>query len=48
MKDIPKDYEILLYRSQDGDVKIDVLAQSDTLWLTQKRMGELFAVQVPR
>lgn len=47
MKDIPKDYEILLYRSQDGDVKIDVLAQSDTLWLTQKRMGELFAVQVP-
>ncbi len=47
MKDLPKDYEILLYRSQDGDVKIDVLAQSDTLWLTQKRMGELFAVQVP-
>jgi len=47
MKDLSKDYEILLYRSKDGDVKVDVLAQNDTLWLTQKRMAELFAVQVP-
>jgi len=47
MKDLPKDFEILLYRSKDGDIKIDVLAQNDTLWLTQKRMAELFAVQVP-
>lgn len=47
MKDLSKGYEILLYRNKDGDVKVDVLAQNDTLWLTQKRMAELFAVQVP-
>ncbi len=47
MKELPKDSEILLYRTQEGSVKIDVLAQDETLWLTQKRMAELFAVQVP-
>ena len=47
MKDLPKDSEILLYRSKGGDVKIDVLVQGDTLWLTQKRIAELFAVQIP-
>ncbi|MEX0617321.1 MAG: virulence RhuM family protein [Pseudohongiellaceae bacterium] len=47
MKDLSKDYEILLYRSESGDVKVDVLAQNDTLWLTQKRMAALFAVQIP-
>lgn len=47
MKNLSKDYEILLYRSKDGDVKVDVLAQNDTLWLTQKRMAALFRVQVP-
>lgn len=47
MKDLPKDSEIFLYRSKDGDIKIDVLAQDETLWLTQKRMAELFGVQRP-
>jgi len=34
--------EFLLYVSQSGDVKIDVLLQDETVWLTQKGMQELF------
>ena len=39
--------EILLYRTNDDTVKIDVLAHDNTLWLTQKKMSELFAVKIP-
>lgn len=34
--------EFLLYVSQSGDVKVDVLLQDETVWLTQKGMQELF------
>ena len=44
MNQLPQEAEILLYSTNDGAVKIDVLAQDDTLWLTQKRMAELFQV----
>jgi len=44
MNQLPQEAEILLYSTNDGAVKIDVLAQDDTLWLTQKRMAELFLV----
>ena len=47
MKELPINAEILLYRTPQGEVKIDVLARDETLWLTQKRMAELFGVQVP-
>jgi len=47
MNQLPQEAEILLYSTNDGAVKIDVLAQDDTLWLTQKRMAELFGVQRP-
>jgi hypothetical protein len=39
--------EILLYHTPNGDVKIDVLHASDTIWLNQKKMAMLFDVQVP-
>jgi hypothetical protein len=32
----------VLYTSQNGDVKVDVLLQDETVWLTQKAMQELF------
>ncbi len=32
----------LLYTSQNGEVKIDVLLQDETVWLSQKGMQELF------
>jgi hypothetical protein len=34
--------EIILYRSQNDDVTIDVLVESETVWLTQAQMAELF------
>src|SRR4051812_34867569 len=37
----------LLYNSAEGGVKIEVFLQNETIWLTQKRMSELFGVQLP-
>jgi hypothetical protein len=38
----PNQSEFLLYVSQSGKVKVDVLLQDETVWLTQKSMQELF------
>ncbi|HEY0669979.1 MAG TPA: RhuM family protein [Sphingobacteriaceae bacterium] len=37
----------LLYTAPSGDVRVDVYFKSETLWLTQKAMSELFGVKVP-
>ena len=34
--------EILLYQSPDGNIKIDVRLEDETVWLTQAQMGQLF------
>ncbi len=39
--------EFLLYKAQDGAVKVDVFFQDETVWLTQKALAELFGVQRP-
>ncbi len=39
--------EFLLYKTSNGDVKIDVLLQDETIWLTQKKIAQLFDVQRP-
>lgn len=39
--------EFLLYTAPTGEVKVEVLLSDETLWLTQKRMAELFGVGVP-
>ena len=36
--------EIILYTTPQGDVKLEVIVQDETVWLTQKTMGELFGV----
>lgn len=38
---------IIIYTGPDGEVRIEVFFQDETLWLTQKRMSELFGVEVP-
>lgn len=38
--------EIVLYTSPDGNKKIAVVFQDENFWLSQKRMAELFAVEV--
>lgn len=39
--------EFLLYTARNGDIKVEVLLSNETIWLTQKRMAELFGVGVP-
>lgn len=38
--------QIILYTTPNGDVKLEVFLQDETLWLTQKMMAELFSVDV--
>lgn len=39
--------DIILYSSPDGNVRVEVFYSGETFWLTQKRMSELFGVEVP-
>ena len=34
--------EILIYQNQDGNIKIDVRLEEETVWLTQDQMAQLF------
>lgn len=38
--------EFLLYRSDDGKLRIDVRFDGDTVWLSQRQMAELFQKDV--
>ena len=37
---------VLIYRSSTGKVNVSVIFNNDNLWLSQKRMSELYAVDV--
>jgi hypothetical protein len=39
--------DIILYSSPEGNIKVEVMYSGETFWLTQKRMAELFGVEVP-
>ncbi len=45
-KNIKPNSEFILYTSDQGDIKIEVFFQNETVWLTQKRMADLFNVEV--
>lgn len=36
--------DILLYTDANGHVKIEVIYEDETFWLSQKKMAELFGV----
>jgi hypothetical protein len=36
------DSKILIYRSTEGSIKVDVQLEDETVWLTQAQMAELF------
>ena len=42
----PEPAEFLLYQTGDGQTRLEVLLQEKTVWLTQKRMAELFQKNV--
>ncbi len=39
--------EIILYKTDDGAIKIDTVLLEETIWLTQAQMAELFDVKRP-
>jgi len=39
---IPKESDFLLYTTPEGNVKIEVFFQNETVWLTQQLLAELF------
>lgn len=39
---IPQTGEVLLYRIEDGGVRIEYRFEGETLWMTQAQMAELF------
>lgn len=41
-----KDGKIIIYSTQDGQAKIEVRLENETVWLTQKQMAELFDCSV--
>ncbi|MNQ85366.1 hypothetical protein D3C85_1005270 [compost metagenome] len=48
MKQLPSNNsDFILYTSPDGEVRVDVFVNEETVWLTQKAISELFGVQRP-
>ncbi len=39
--------QILIYQTENGETKLDVRFQDETVWLSQKSMAELFQTSVP-
>ena len=39
--------EFILYTTPNGDVKVEIFFHNENVWLTQKRMAELFGVGIP-
>ncbi len=45
-KEPPREGEILFYTGPAGATRLEVLFEDESFWLTQKRMAELFEVDV--
>ncbi|MCC6740619.1 MAG: virulence RhuM family protein [Planctomycetia bacterium] len=39
--------QFLVYRTEDGKLKLDVRFEGETVWLTQQHMAELFQTSIP-
>ena len=46
MADEPQS-EIVFYQGEDGESRIQVRLENETVWLSQRLMAELFQVEVP-
>jgi hypothetical protein len=44
---VPEGGELILYQTEDGQTKVEVRLQDETVWLSQKLMAELFQTSVP-
>ena len=46
VSDNPSEGELILYQTAEGTVRIEVLHEADTFWLNQKKIAELFGVDL--
>lgn len=44
--DKPSEGEMILYQTPEGTVRVEVLYESETFWLNQKKIAELFGVDL--
>ena len=44
---VKNDSQILIYQTEGGQTKLEVLLKDETVWLTQKLMAELFQTTIP-
>lgn len=42
-----KDFRFLIYKSEGEEVAVNAVVKDESVWLTQRGMAELFAVEVP-
>jgi hypothetical protein len=43
----PQEGELILYRTADDAVHVEVLYESESFWLDQRRIAELFGLEIP-
>ena len=48
MKEFDKQMEMVLYHSDEGDISVDAYIKDESLWITQKSMSDLFAMEHSR
>ena len=44
---VPQRGEFLVYQAEDGQIKLEVRLEQETLWLTQQAIAELLQTTVP-
>lgn len=44
---VPQKGEFLVYQAEDGQIKLEVRLEQETLWLTQQAIAELLQTTVP-
>ena len=47
MDKAPEKSEMILYKTEDGKIKLEVRLENETAWLTQKMIAELFQISIP-
>jgi len=48
MKKADSQSQIVIYQTEDGQARVNVRFEGETVWLSQKLMAELFGVEVVR
>src|SRR5690625_3194897 len=41
------DSQFLMYQTEDGETKINVRLENETVWMTQRAMAELYQKRIP-